>query len=238
MGVKFKVNEEFFCSWNFAMAYVLGYWCADGSLEDCKSIRGKYIRVSSIDKNTIIKIKKLLSSEHKIVILPRQKDSNRKTRYLLRIGSARLFESLINLGVFPNKSLSMLFPKVPRKYLSDFVRGYFDGDGCVYIWKQFGKIRKLSIIFTSGSFVFLKELCDILKIELNLKQKKVYNSHRSFQLRYSTEDSIKIFKFMYLKCDEKIYLERKFEVFRGYFKERPWRVDNVVNRVLNGAVVK
>jgi len=69
MGIKYKVNENFFKEWSPIMAYVLGYWYADGSLEDASYLRGKYIRVTSIDKSTIEKIRDWLDSEHAIVVL-------------------------------------------------------------------------------------------------------------------------------------------------------------------------
>ena len=67
MGVKYRVNEAFFDSWTQEMAYVLGYFYADGSLEDASYLRGKYVRVSSVEKYSILRIKKWLSSEHTIV---------------------------------------------------------------------------------------------------------------------------------------------------------------------------
>ncbi len=56
------------------MAYVLGYWYADGSMEFSPHIRGKYIRVTSTDKDRIIAIKRLLKSGHRII-----KEKNKKT---------------------------------------------------------------------------------------------------------------------------------------------------------------
>jgi hypothetical protein len=58
MGVKYAINKNFFKKWTQEMAYTLGYLFADGSLEDASYIRGKYIRVSSVEKNNISKIKK------------------------------------------------------------------------------------------------------------------------------------------------------------------------------------
>ncbi len=107
MGIKYKVDEKFFKDWRPEMAYVLGYFYADGSLEDASYLRGKYVRVSSTDKSTILEIRNWLKSEHKIVILNKREDYKRKTQYLLRIGSHSLYESLINLGLHPNKSLTI-----------------------------------------------------------------------------------------------------------------------------------
>ena len=130
MGIKYQADENFFKAWSPDMAYTLGYLYADGSLEDASYLRGKYMRVTSTDKSTIMKIRQWLKSEHSIVTM-KPNWPNGKLRYLLRIGSHKLYDTLICLGLYPNKSLTVRFPKVPKKYLRHFVRGYFDGDGCV-----------------------------------------------------------------------------------------------------------
>ena len=201
------------------MAYVLGYWYADGSMYP--SVRGSYITVTSVDQDTIYKIKKWLESEHII----RESGSiwpNRKTRFTLRIGNKNVYKSLLELGLYPNKSLNIRFPNIPDRFLGHFVRGYFDGDGCVHIYKKKGKTQEeilggLVVVFTSGSKLFLEDLCLSLKSRLDLKRDKVYKGHRSFQLKYNTSDSAKLFNFMYRECQSDLYLERKFKIFKQYF---------------------
>lgn len=218
MGIKYKVNEAFFDKWNPKMAYVLGYWYADGSIY--QSVRGSYINVTSVDKNTIDKMKRWLDSRHTIREA-RPIWSNGKTRYILRIGNKNLYKSLLKLGLYPNKSLSIQLPNIPNKFMGHFVRGYFDGDGCAYIYRKRGKTQKqilggFTTTFTSGSKVFLDSLCQYLKSRLGLNRDKVYGGHRSFQLKYNTGDSMKIFNFMYTECQPDLYLKRKFEIFKQY----------------------
>ncbi len=226
------------------MAYVLGYWYADGSMYI--SARGKYIVVTSIDELTILKIKNWLSSKHTIRV-NKSTWPNGKLRFTLRIGNAKLYDSLIHLGLHPNKSLTVRMPKVPNKFLKDFVRGYFDGDGCVNLYRSKGIsqkviLRKLSVIFTSGSKKFLEDLLFELRGVLELRQTKIYNSHRSFQLRFATEDSMTLFGFMYDNIYPDLLLQRKYRIFTNYFKLRPQRIDKKVSSVLqclsNGHVVK
>lgn len=236
MGIKYLVNENFFKKWTQEMAYTLGYLYADGSLEDASYIRGKYIRVSSVEENNIIKIRNWLSSHHTIVSQP-PISRNGKIRYLLRIGNHELYNDLEQLGLYPNKSLTITFPVVPKKFLSHFVRGYFDGDGCVRISMREGArkiqvISKLCTVFTSGSKKFLEDLAIQLHTIASTKQLKIYNGHRSFMLSYSTEDSVKIFKFMYEKVSTDAYIQRKASVYEKYFKLRPQRVDRKVKSVL------
>jgi len=173
MGIKYNINSHFFKEWNNEMAYVLGYWYADGSLENAEYIRGKYIRVTSVDLKTIEKIKKWFRSEHPIVVLLPTKLHPGKIRYFLRIGDHILYGDLIRLGLYPNKSLTIIFPKIPKDFLSDFVRGYLDGDGCVFFHSSPGItkkriVKRLSVIFTSGSFDFLMGLCETLGKKLAL----------------------------------------------------------------------
>lgn len=234
MGIKYQVDESFFKAWNPDMAYILGYLYADGSLENAPYLRGKYVRVTSTDKSTIVKIRSLLKSEHSIVEM-KQNWPNGKLRYLLRIGSHKLYDALIRLGLYPNKSLTVQFPKVPRKYLRDFVRGYFDGDGCVMCEMAQGItreriVKRLRIIFTSGSTAFLEGLLLSLKNTVRVHG-DIYKNSRAFQLKYSTSESITLFKFMYANTLRNDYLVRKFEIFKNYFRLRPERIDKEMVRI-------
>ncbi len=217
------------------MAYVLGYLYADGSMENAPSIRGKYVRFSSTDKDTILAIKEFLESEHSIV---ESTSKNGKKQFLLRIGNTSLYNSLTEIGLHPNKSLTIKMPEVPKVFLADFVRGYFDGDGCVSLYRTKGVsgqeiINKLTIIFTSGSFDFLEQLCNTLHTRLKLRQHKIYRSDRSFQLRYATEDSIKIFEFLFKDRTSDTYcLQRKLQVFKYYFLKKPKRVTKEIEKIL------
>lgn len=236
MGVKYLINEDYFNEWSFEMAYLLGYLFADGSLEDASYLRGKYLRVTSIDKYIISRIKKSLDSKHPILVLDPVWPGG-SPRYFLRIGSHKLYDSLFKIGLRPNKSLNMRFPHIPLKYLNNFIRGYFDGDGCIFLQTTKGKkrqtiIKKLSVIFTSGSKVFLHKLSVVLRKNTGLKYNKIYNSHRSYQLRYNTCDSIKLFKFFYRNTPKDFYFKRKFKIFLKYFKARSINIDNDIKKII------
>ena len=236
MGIKYTVNEDFFSQWTPEMAYILGYIYADGSLEDATYIRGKYMRITSVDKDSIVRIRKCLDSEHKIVEL-KPYGYGRKIRYLLRIGNHKLYSDLTAHGLYPNKSLTIEFPTIPKKYLCHFVRGYFDGDGGVVFERAKGRgqkliTKRLRIVFTSGSKKFLEGLMVALKDNLELGSGKVYDSHRALQIRYSTSESIKLFKFFYDSIEGNMYFQRKFAIFRNYFQMNPKRVDGKTNSIL------
>lgn len=215
MGIKYKVNENFFKTWSRNSAYILGFIFADGHLEDASYIRGKYIRFTSTDSSLIEKIKNSLGSSHKIVIVP--PSSNKKEKYILRIGSHKIYNDLERVGLHPRKSLDIEFPHIPYRFLSDFVRGYFDGDGCIAISKMKNRPHnKLKAIFTSGSKNFLFSLSKLLKNRCLGKSSKVYDSHKSYQLIYNSVDALKLLEFIYSKAEERnlLYLDRKYNKYK------------------------
>ncbi len=238
MGIKYKVNANFFEKWTPEMAYLLGYLYADGSLEDASYLRGKYLRLTSTDFELVDFTKKVLGSEHTIVTIP-PKSKLEKTRYFLRIGNHKIFDDLIGLGLHPKKSLTMKFPQVPQRFLSHFVRGYFDGDGHVGIVKSGNSFRRVTIVFVSGSLDFLIGVANCLEQNLGLRINKVYKRPGVYRLAYSTHDSIKVFKYMYADANG-VFLRRKFGVFKKFFNDYNKWVDSEIQGILsvNGRVVK
>jgi intein/homing endonuclease len=235
MGIKHKVNENFFKEWSSDMSYLLGYLYADGSMIESKEIRAKYLCIGSIDRYLVENSKKLLSSEHNLKIVER--GGNRKRWYSLKIGSHKIYNDLEKLGVYQNKSNTISFPgTIPNKFINDFIRGYLDGDGCIHLEKGIGQrnqplIKALKIIFTSGSKEFLSGMALVLNNKVGLKQTKVYDSRRSFQLRYGTHDSLELFKYMY-KGKPRNFLNRKFDKFLAYFDIRPNRIDSSIRKII------
>ena len=222
------VDENFFKNWTPEMAYVLGFFAADGCLTVNHKRGNKYIEFTSTDYDIIEKIKTALKSDHKIGI--RLGKKNCKTAYRLQIGSKEIFDDLIALGFTPTKSLVMKFPIIPTRYLAHFVRGYFDGDGhsnfCRFYRKDrltYGKFLQSG--FTSGSKIFLEKLQLILKENINLKLGTLY-SHSGFRLNYSSKDSKKLFDFIYKDCSNTIYLARKYLKFKNEI-EKFWGCSSV-----------
>ena len=196
-------------------AYVLGFIFADGHLEDAYYIRGKYLRITNTDLSIMKHIKRVLNSDHKIVVTPAS--GKRKEKYLLRIGSHTIYRDLGTLNLHPRKSLDMTFPRVPVKFLPNFIRGYFDGDGTI----TFEHIKsrphdRLKVIFTSGSKDFLFGLSAILSTCCLNKVGKVYDSKDSYQLAYRSKDALSVLRFIYdgISKEGALYLRRKFEKYR------------------------
>lgn len=54
--------------------------------------------------------------------------------YCVHLTSDNMFVDLCKHGCVPNKSLILTFPRtIPDNLIHHFIRGYFDGDGSVFI---------------------------------------------------------------------------------------------------------
>lgn len=211
-------NEDFFKKWSSEMAYVLGFFTADGSMYTTK--RGTHFLDFQItDKALLGKIRESLGSDHKISI--RRRGHNRKTVYRLQIGSKSVFLDLLNLGLTPNKSNTIKLPDIPRQYFSDFVRGYFDGDGNV-VFGFFKKsdrrnlTRTVCTRFTAGSRSILESMQKRLRDVLGTTGSLCFYSD-AWRLNYSLNDSVKLCNFMYKsnQTENLIYLERKYNIYQN-----------------------
>lgn len=231
---RYYFNKEFFKKWSSEMAYVLGFLVADGNITDAQgSSRTQYTKFSNTEKEIIEKIKKVLGSNHPIKIrkpkIHKHHNGFYKSSALfeLRIGSKELFDDIFKLGIMPNKSKIIEFPNVPKNYLNHFIRGYFDGDGCIYIEYGKGKIKKkifkrARTIFTSGSKKYLEGLQEKLIKNFHINNGAIYYQNRAFQLVYPTSSSMELYNLMY-KNSKELFLERKYNIFKNYILNRQQR---------------
>ena len=141
------------------MAYVLGFFAADGNMVKNKR-GGHFIAFYSNDKLLLDDVRRVLGSNHLI--------GKKGSCFQLQIGSKKIYSDLVHLGMSPAKSLTLQLPKdIPEHLQADFVRGYFDGDGCVYYKKIKFADRKnprnvFQTLFTCGSRTFLVTLHELL----------------------------------------------------------------------------
>ena len=134
------------------MAYVLGFFAADGYITVNRR-GGQFWCISITDEGLVEEIKKTIESEHKISF--RKGRGKNKDQWRMQIGSIEMCNDLRRLGFNERKTKSLAISHVPTKYFSNFVRGYFDGDGNVWIGDM-KKDRKHSIfsIMTMSSEAF------------------------------------------------------------------------------------
>ena len=205
------------------MAYVLGLIYADGTIEDCReSSRTCYIQITSKDKELLEEVQRFIGSNHRLYLKPPRVSSIRGKTYKcvslynLRIGNTKIYEDLLLLGLYPRKSLTIGLPNIPQKYFSFFLRGYFDGDGCINVYTRGPRGKAVQIIFTSGSKLFLEKLNDEIRSRLGISLKNITFQAYSYRLIYRANQAISVCDFMYKDLKMAPYLKRKHNIYQGY----------------------
>lgn len=108
-------------------AYWLGFIMADGCIYkgDSKDSYRLQINLASGDRTVLERFNNSIESDYNI----EDKIVNGHEVSTLKINSTKMCKDLMSLGVTPKKSLICSMPNIQFK--NDFIRGYFDGDGCI-----------------------------------------------------------------------------------------------------------
>jgi hypothetical protein len=209
---KFSVNEDFFKIWSHDMAYVLGFWFADGYITNglARGKRTRYIfGIAQCEKYILEDILKIMNSDY-----PVHEEEYMKGRisYRFFIESKSIVDDVIKLGGVYKKSLVSEFPNVPKKYLSDFIRGLWDGDGSAYV-----SGKRAIASFSCGSMAFVNSFVKILKTDVKIENPLIIRDKRrasAFNISLSPNSSRKLRDYMYRNA--KIYLKRKKLIFDSF----------------------
>ena len=200
-------------------AYWLGFIFADGCVTHNKETNSceLCIKIQAKDAGHLRKFNKSLNGNIDVRIEDRLCNLNNKmhSSAIIRLYSKELVFDLINLGVIPNKSIVKQFPNIKEELLQHFIRGYFDGNGCIAVAnKKYGYLRA---DFTCGSIKFLEVLREKLYsvgIFSHIHQEKE-NTYRLCV--YGQENCDNFFKYIY--HNQNICLDRKLSKQIKLYKE-------------------
>lgn len=127
-----------------------------------------------------------------------------------------MHDTLITLGCSPKKSKILRFPEFIKKseFFWDFVRGYFDGDGCL-TYDNRSNNRQPRCSISCGSKYFIYSLSE----ELNNrnypnKVKHINNIYILFIGNHKWDINSKFMIKLYK--DSSIYLQRKYDRYLNY----------------------
>ena len=134
-------NENYFESWNAENAYWIGYIYADGYIRYNKANReyelGMELQVS--DKHILEDLSEKITGTKKLTykhfegVIYHNKNVSITDSCVMRVHSKKIVEDLISKNIKPRKSFISDFPIIPDEFFMDFLRGYIDGDGCLYV---------------------------------------------------------------------------------------------------------
>ena len=217
---KYLLNENYFdIIDSFDKAYFLGLLMADGYNNEK---RGAVTLILKEDDRLILERFSSYLDTEKPVIRVKNKDGSYTCR--MEICSRNISEKLSKLGCGQAKTFKLKFPDYLNKDLvRHFIRGYFDGDGCIsYCFpkrnNRFHNSLNCVVTFTSTD-VFCSFLVDYIKDVLNInsylfcRHPKHNNNNRTLQISGNKKVE-KIMEWMYVDTD--LYLERKYNKFKEF----------------------
>lgn len=221
---KYYCDEDIFENIdNENKAYWLGFIFADGNIyiPQGKSGGSKGIRIEITLKeedsyhlqNFADFIKSNYPIKKKIVKLK----GKEFIEYRISIGSIKMGKDLISHGCTPRKSLTLQYPKnINDKYFGSFLRGYFDGDGCVFykLYKKRNRNSFSNVVSILGTFDFLSAIDNKLK-ENKIKTRRgvAKSSSKAFILEISTISYFDFYNLIY--AEGNYMLKRKLDKFKG-----------------------
>ena len=192
-------------------AYWLGFMCADGT-------------ISSSPKNPEVK------TEFKIELSLASKDLShlekfaafikyRKAIYCndkrcrIFLNSERMWKSLYKHGCIPQKTLKLQFPVLDQPLIRHFIRGYWDGDGCLTWCNKEHTCPEISVISTED---VLLNILSFLKLE-----SKIFINPSTYEFNPLTKKFHMYSHKAFIACyklyeNSNIYLQRKYNTYKEY----------------------
>ncbi len=202
----FAFNENYFENIDTEdKAYFLGFIVADGCISD----KTNSIKIIQKEQEILFKFKKFIEFDGNIF------QSKSRNISIITVTSEKIKKDLFNLGITPNKTRTVKYPSIPENLQSHFIRGVFDGDGCISIRedKRDGQKRGQFNI-CSGNQDFIIEFYNKISNYANLSNKnKIRNPKGTYYVVDwgGLSDLEKIHDFLYK--DASVFLTRKKETF-------------------------
>lgn len=200
---KYKFDETIFNNIDSEeKAYILGYLFADGY-----NNTNQHTVQLTLHKKDL----QILEKFNKI-IYPNCHRPIHKYGNLVRfsINNKNVSNQIAKFGCTQAKTFKLTFPDIIDNLIPHFIRGYLDGDGCIYIGRN---QCELSLISTLS---FCETIGDIIKNKFNFDQsislKKDNGKDKIYRIRYMKRKQI-IDILTWIYKNSTIHLDRKYNKY-------------------------
>lgn len=213
-------------------AYWLGFIFADGWIRKGHGRNGSTsyelgIELSVTDREHLVKFANAIGMDSNKIkervrkgnwIKPSQDEdlagnfSGSHETSVLRAYSKDMYYDLIENNVIENKTNFDIFPNVKDSLYRDFLRGYFDGDGSIYLEGSKGNGQ---CHITCASENILNNIKERL-MDFKINTGNIYKEHNTkYRLYVNKKEDVKNFlDFLYKDAD--IYLDRKYQAYKEH----------------------
>lgn len=206
---KYSLNETFFDTIDTPeKAYFLGLLYADGNNNEDRGVIA--LRLSECDKDILLKFNKAIQSNRPLQYI-KTKETRRANVWGAHVNSKHMSNSLKKLGCSQRKSFSITIPDIHRDLMNHFIRGYYDGDGSMYIGK--GKVKNNRQLTVTGATLFCKQLALFLKEELDINCSFYHRNaenKKHITLSISGRNQVGIMQEWLYRNADGLYIERKY----------------------------
>lgn len=194
------MKSNFFEKESSEKYYILGLLYSDGYL--IQNNNKEYVGLKLIDKQILDDISLLTECKepYKCGIT-----SANNQLYRIEFRDKQVIEDLKNIGLHQRKTLTTTYPNIPSEYHNDFIRGVFDGDGCIHFSKKKGRINSY---VTNFQILGANDLLNGIKKHIGVDVRIVPYRKIAKLLVDKKSDLKKIYDFLY-KNENCLCLERK-----------------------------
>ena len=207
IGRKYTINDDFFKYQSHNMAYILGLIASDG----CVGFQENSISIQlrDYDAEILEKIKIILNSSRPIDYYT---DSKGISYAKLQFWSKSIKDDLKIYNIVPNKTFILMPPMfLAKEYWISYIRGYFDGDGCI---TQNNRVIAFSI--EGASKPVIEWIRNVFANEYGIINNKIYTKTTNannliYNNVYYGEKCKKIYRILYQNSE--LRLERKYNKF-------------------------
>lgn len=228
---RYKLDEHYFDKIDTPnKAYVLGFLWADG----CNFPKKGTISMSleEGDKKILELIRNEIGSERPLEFVDYSNKHDfgytYKNQYRLLLFSTHMCKTLESIGMVPNKSLVVKFPRLPENLSRHFIRGIFDGDGSLSRSKSKNRDSYKHVLTITSTMSLCEQLVNIVKKELDINC-HIYDAsnHNGITKVFSISGRNQIKKFMdWMYNGSDLKLHRKYERYIQYFYSDDTNINN------------
>lgn len=214
-------NEDYFSEIDTEdKAYWLGFIFADGFIT--KRTNGNPVfGITLAEKEPLELLNKCMNSNKPIKQYKKVNSySSKSIEYKLAFCSAKLVSDLEKQGCIERKTFKLKFPNIKKELIPHFIRGYFDGDGSVFLHTQKVNNREYQYIGVTicGIYSFLDELTNYTGYKSCIyKDKRKETDCWSLKL-LSNIRALQFYHYIYNNAH--FFLNRKRKKFEDFIKDK------------------
>ena len=160
------MKSDFFKTDTAEKYYILGLLYSDGYLCENSSNHKEYVGLKLIDKQILDDISKVTGCKEpfKAGIT-----SAGNQLYKIEFRDSEVISDLKSIGLHRRKTFTITYPDIPEEYHRDFIRGVFDGDGCIHFALKRGRYNSYVTNFQIiGTFNLLEGISEHIGVSVRI----------------------------------------------------------------------